>query len=143
MSTVEKMSRWASGLLATTVTGLIVQQAITSYIREQNYSGLVTHSFDSALPGLHFVFAWPIFFLLFFRRLWAALFVTIVYIAFFLYSVFQRAEACLYGGEICPPRPLLDKMFERLNMFEWAIFPLLVLLLVVDTILILRRRNVG
>ncbi len=132
-----------AGLFALIVVLRLLQQILPSFLEKESFSGLVADGPSYFLPGYHILAIIVFLVMLFTKRWWLSLPICFGYFLLHLYSIRLRSQGCYLGGDICPERPVLTKLLERLDWIDWVAIPVLVALIIVHVIEITRRRNVG
>ena len=112
----------------------LLQQILPLPVNDTSFPGVAfaADGPEYRLPGYH-VLAIVIFFvMLVTKRWWFSLPICFGYFLLHLYSIWLRSQGCYLGGDVCPERPILTKLLERLDWIDWVAIPALITLIVIQ-----------
>lgn len=130
-----------AGLFALAVVFRFMQQMLPSFDKDDSYPG-IAFAVDGPvyfLPLYHVLAVIGLLILLLTKRVWITISFYFSYFLLHLYGFSIRSQGCFMGGDICPERPVLDKLLERLDLVDWIAIPVLSILIVVHAIAIFRK----
>lgn len=134
-----------AGVFALTVVLRLLQQIPPMQVKDNSFPG-VAFSADGPeyfLPGYHILAIVVFLVMVLTKRLWFSLPICFGYFLLHFYSIWLRSQGCFLGGDLCPERPIIDKLLQRLDWIDWVAIPVLVTLVIIQIIEIARRRKVG
>jgi len=130
-----------AGLFALAVVVRFVQQILPSFYKVESYSGisLAVDGPEYFLPGYHIFALIGFLIILSSKRLWIGISFYFSYFLLHLYGFSIKSQGCFMGGDICPERPILDKLLDRLDLVDWIAVPVLSIMIVIHAVAIFRR----
>ena len=142
-ATPRKAALLVAGIFALAVVLRLLQQRLPVLFEKESFSGLVADGPQYFLLGYHILAIVFFLVILFTKRLWLSIPVCFGYFLLHLYSIWLRSQGCYLGGDVCPERPIIAKLLERLDWMDWVAIPVLIALFIIQFIEIARRRKVG
>jgi len=136
-----KVSLTIAGFFALAVVFRLVQQMLPSFDKVDSFPGAAFAADGPVyfLPGYHILAVIGFLVILLTKRSWITISFYFGYFLLHLYAIVLRSQGCFLGGDICPERPLLDKLLERLDFVDWIAIPVLSILIIIYAIAIFRR----
>jgi|GEM_PF-4461584 len=98
--------------------GRVAFDVLTEYQRPENFSGFAVDAPRYGIPLYHLTAVLLVFGILFARKYLISLVIATAYLALHVYAITLRLEGCFLGGDICPPVPISQKIFQRLDWID-------------------------
>ena len=101
--------------------GRVAFDVLTNYERSENFSGRAVDAPHYGIPLYHVIAVLLAFTILFARKYLTSLVIATAYFVLHIYAISIRLQGCFLGGDICPPVPLSQKIFQRLDWIDGVV----------------------
>jgi hypothetical protein len=106
---------------------------IVANLRREPTPGFAVDAPEYFVPLYHVILVPLIVAVLFGRKYFAALTITLLYLAAHSWGMYSRHQGCFLGGDICPPVSVWSKAVARFSWFDWTatfVIPIILISLV-------------